>query len=333
MAAQQAQPAADLGPVNTTGTDMSSQEQTTGHRRSTPRACGTPSLWLLMGTLMLCLLAGRTQAHSSHDSRLVHPFIVSGVVLNSDNAGRIEAFAKILGEAAGYPLQVRFVDSYDALSAALRKDPNAIGWTCGAPYVEDHIRDGQQLIGIPLFHGQPTYHSLVITRRGRPETSLLDFKGQILAYSDERSNSSYIVPAYQLKQAGFDIQNYFRLLLLAGNHERSIESVASGLADVAAIDEYVWVEYLKIHPDVGRKLHEIERFGPFPFTPIVAGKAVDRNTIERLQQALTGLAQKPAGKKLLDTFGIDGFVEKNDDFYRPIEDMMRTLGWPQEDPR
>ncbi len=301
-------------------------------RRTAHRQRTVSSGWLISG-LILCLLTASTQAHSSHDSRLLHPFIVSGVILNSDNAGRIEAFARILGEAAGYPLQVRFVDSYSALSAALRKDPDAIGWTCGAPYVEDHLNDGQQLVSVPLFLARPTYHSLIISRRDRPEKSLLDFRGKVLAYSDKRSNSSYMVPTYQLKQAGFEIQSYFRLLLHAGSHERSIEAVANGLADVAAVDEYVWVEYLKIHPDIGQQLHEIERLGPFPFTPIVAGKAVDQKTIERLQQALTGLAQKPAGKKLLDSFGLDGFITRDDDFYQPIKDMMRTLGWPQDAPQ
>ncbi|MCF6209851.1 MAG: PhnD/SsuA/transferrin family substrate-binding protein [Gammaproteobacteria bacterium] len=292
-----------------------------------------PPAWRLISGLALCLLLVSTQIHSGHDARQSHPFIVSGVVLSSDAALHIEDFAKLLGKAAGYPLRVRFVDSYNALSTALREDPSAIGWTCGAAFVEDRIRDGQQLVSIPLFRGQPTYHSLIITRRGRTEASLLDFKGQILAYSDGRSNSGYVVPAYQLKQAGFAIRNYFRLLLHTGNHERSIEAVANGLADVAAVDEYVWVEYLKMHPGIANELHEIERFGPFPFTLVVAGKAVDRHTLERLQQTLSGLAQSPGGKKLLDSFGIDGFVKKENDFYRPIEDMMRTLGWPQEDPQ
>ena len=300
-------------------------------RRTADEPATTPS-WRLIGGLCLCLLMGSAQAHSRHDSRLIHPFIVSGVILNSDNAGRIEAFAKILGEAAGYPLQVRFVDSYDALSTALRTDPDAIGWTCSAPFVEDHHRDGQQLVTVPLLRGQPNYYSLVISRMGGAEKSLLDFRGKVLAYSDRRSNSGYVAPAYALKQAGFDMQNYFRLLLHAGNHERSIEAVANGLADVAAVDEYVWIEYLKRHPDTGQQLHQIERLGPFPFTPIVAGKAVDRATLKRLQQTLGGLAHKPAGKALLDDLGLDGFVTRDKDFYRPIEDMMRSLGWPRDGP-
>lgn len=289
-----------------------------------------PRSWPLipwLAGILLSLATLSAVAHSGHASR-PHPFIVSGVVINSDAAAQIEALANMLGKAAGYPLQVQFAKSYSALSDGLRNDPYAIGWTCGAPFVEDHIRDGQQLIGVPLFRGQPTYHSLIITRQGRPEKSLLDFKGQVLAYSDSRSNSGYIVPAYELSLAGFSIEHYFRLLLHAGNHERSIEALMNGLADVAAIDEYVWVEYLKVHPAAATTLHEIARLGPFPFTPIVAGQAVSGERIAQLQQALLSLSSRPAGQQLLQSFGLDGFSKQTADFYLPIEKMLRQLNRP-----
>ena len=303
--------------------DMDSWKRDDIPCRCAPRPSDGLRCWLLAGILLLCLPLHPAQAHKDQSP---HPFIVSGVIVNSDAAALIESFAKVLSEAAGYSLRVRFVDSYRALSEALREDTNALGWTCGAPFVEDHQRDGQQLVAIPLFRGQPTYHSLIITRRDRPERTLLDFKGEVFAYSDPRSNSGYVVPAYQLKKAGFDIRNYFRLLLHAGNHERSIEAVATGLADVAAVDEYVWVEYLKAHPEAARELREIERFGPFPFTPIVAGKNVDAETIRKLRQALLSLSRRDAGKQLLASFGLDGFTRKDEDFYRPIADMLHSLG-------
>lgn len=285
---------------------------------------------LLTGLMIFCLSLGLAQAHGEHGGKSTHPFVVSGVVLNAAATERMKAFADILGRAAGYALAVDFVDSYSALSEALRNDPNALGWTCGAPFVEDRLKDGQQLIGVPLFRGQPTYHSLVITRRGRPEKSLLDFRGKVLAYSDIRSNSSYVSPAYTLRQAGYDMETFFRFRLHTGNHERSIVAVANGLADVAAVDEYVWVEYLRANPDIEQKVKIIERQGPFPFTPIVAGRGLDAGLVERLQRALVGLKQDRQGRKLLDEFGLDGFVTVSDDFYQPIEAMLRTLKGRQQ---
>jgi phosphate/phosphite/phosphonate ABC transporter binding protein len=280
--------------------------------------------------LTLSLFSGFALGHNGHENN-PHPFVVSGVIVNSDGAERVENFVKVLSKAANYSLKVTHVDSYRDLSEALRTDPNAIGWTSAAPFVEDRRRDGQQLVSVPLFRGQPTYSSLIITRRGRAEKSLLAFKGQVFAYSDPRSNSGYVAPAYQLAKTGIEIHNFFRLMIHAGIHERSIEAVTNGLADVAAVDEYIWVEYLKLHPEIASTVYEIERFGPFPFTPIVAGRAVSPEAIARLQRALLSFSQQSDNARLLQAFGLDGFVTKQASFFDPIAKMMDSLSKIQKD--
>ncbi len=254
-----------------------------------------------------------------------HPFVITGVVVNSGNAKLVHRFVQLLTKQTGYPMKLVFAASYAELSDVLKRQPDAIGWTCGAPFVEDHQSYGQQLIVVPLFQGEPHYSSVVLTRRTGNERTLSDFKGKVLAYSDPRSNSGYFVPAYALREKGININEYFRLLINAGNHERSIEAVLGGLADVAAVDEYVWVEYLKYHPEAGKALREVERFGPFPFTPIVAGPAVKQADIENIRRALVSLSSVPEGKSILASFGLDGFVEKPVAFYAPIESILMSI--------
>lgn len=250
------------------------------------------------------------------------PFVVSGVIINSDSASLIERFIKHLSTRAGYPLRVVYVNKYSELSRILRKNPKAIGWTCGAPYVQDSESAGQQLIAVPLFNKKPTYHSLILTRSNRTEKTLADFKNGVLAYSDPRSNSGFLSPKYALHNQGIDINEHFRLLLNTGSHEGSIEALIDGLVDVAAIDEYVWVSYLKLHPEANKTLHELERMGPFPFTPIVAGNNVGASDINKLSSALLNMNNDTEGQKLLSEFYLDGFVEKKSAFYQPIKNML-----------
>jgi phosphonate transport system substrate-binding protein len=253
------------------------------------------------------------------------PFVISGVVVNSGSAELVNHFVQILSTKSGYPMKPVYVKSYAELSRVLRDNPAAVGWTCGAPYVEDSIKDGQQLISIPLFNHKPLYFSLIISHKDDPLRSLAEFKGKIFAYSDPRSNSGFVAPSYHLKLQDIDIKKHFRLLLHAGNHERSIEAMANGLADVAAIDEYVWIDYIKKHPDIANSLHEIERLGPFPFTPIVAGRQLDKKVIEKLQHILSNMNKTKQGKKILDEFGFDGFVNKKPEFYQPIQNMLNYI--------
>lgn len=258
------------------------------------------------------------QAHATP----MHSFVVSDVVVNSGQARQIESFVHLLSEKSGYPMQAVFTSNYTELSNILREHPDAVGWTCGAPYVEDHKAYGQQLIAVPLFHGKPLYHSLILARKGRPEKRLADFKGEVLAYSDIRSNSGFVSPAYALLGKHIDISKYFRLTIDTGSHENSIAALLSGLADVAAVDEYVWVEYVKAHPEAAGKLQELERMGPYPFTPVVAGHGIDERTKKKLQDALTSMK---AGSQIMLSFGLDGFTLEPDSFYAPIAKMLDVI--------
>jgi len=212
-----------------------------------------------------------------------HLFVVSGVITNGGSDEKIEKFVDMIEKNTGYALRTMYVNSYERLSHVLRDNPDALGWTCGAPYVEDSEHDGQQLIAVPLLNNLPTYSSFIITRKDNNKKALVDFKDKIFEYSDLRSNSGYVAPSVILKDHGYDIGNFFRVKILAGNHERSIESVYRGLADVAAIDEYVWLEAIKANPKYSERLHVIEKSGPFPFTPVVAGADVEKKTIKRVQ--------------------------------------------------
>lgn len=254
-----------------------------------------------------------------------HLFVVSGVVVNSDSGQKVENFVKMIEKKSGYKLKAFYVDSYTRLSEVLRKNPDALAWTCGAPYVQDHIRDAQQLIAVPLFNGVPTYSSYIVSRKSDKGTKLSDFKSRVFVYSDPRSNSGFVAPAKLLKDSGYDINNFFRLKIHAGIHEKSIEAIYRGVADVGAIDEYVWVEYIRTRPQLSEKLHVIQKIGPFPFTPIVAGKNVDKGTLLKLQKALVNMNKEELDRFKKD-FLMDGFVVKNNSFYQVIKNNMIYTG-------
>ncbi len=256
----------------------------------------------------------------------------SGVILDQGSNPLLEQFTRWLAIHADYPLQTAYTENYQAITDHLRQHPTALAWTCGAPFAEDHPRDGQILLAVPLFHGQPTYHSITITRAGRSEQSLFDFKGQVLAYSDPRSNSGFVVPSFVLHQQGQDIHKFFRLLLNTGLHEASIEAVINGLADVANVDEYILQQYMKTHPQSRSRIQQLKSYGPYPFTPLVAGRNTPPAAVKRLQQALVDMAQDREGKQILDQLGLDGFVIKPATFYQPIAAMLSALQQPPTAP-
>ncbi len=274
-------------------------------------------------TISLLISGSSGLAHATET--VPQPFVVTGVIINSHNGNLIERFTNYLSTKSGYPLQVAYVNKYSELSRVLRENPKAVGWTCGAPYVQDNEADGQQLVAVPLFRNKPVYHSLILTRSDRSEKTLADFKDGVLAYSDPHSNSGFLSPQYALLKQGIDIKKHFRLLLHTGSHEGSITALLNNLADVAAVDEYIWTAYLKTHPEAGKRLHEIKRMGPYPFTPIVAGNEVNEKDINKISSILLKMNEDSEGKKLLAEFHLDGFVKKQPAFYQPVKDMLREV--------
>ncbi len=252
----------------------------------------------------------------------ITPFVVSGVVSDSSGSAVVKQFVRYLSNRTGIHFEIYYASNYSKLSTFLREKPTAFGWTCGAPYVEDARRDQQQLVSVPLFKGQPLYHSLIITPLKNSGKKLTDFKNRIFVYSDPRSNSGYLAPSVQLLAQGIEMEKHFSLMINSGNHKNSIISLLNGLADVAAIDEYIWVEYIKKHPQTLLVLHEIERTGPYPFTPVVAGKNASQATIKKVREVLTHMSSDRQGKLILKNIGMDGFVNKPASFYRPVGEMI-----------
>ncbi len=276
--------------------------------------------------ILLSIVAWSLFATTVFAADKAYPFVVSGVVSNSGSDHLIRDFADYLGRRSGYPLKPVFVDSYEKLSSTLKNHEGSLGWTCGVPFVEDNYHYGQKIISVPLFQGRPLYDSVVISTAQNKGKSLMDFRDGVLAYSDPRSNSGYVAPAYHLMQRKQEISQYFRLLLHTGNHENSIEAILNGLADVAAVDEYIWVNYRKTNPADAEALVELERFGPFPFTPIVANPSVADKNIARMRKVLAQMHQDPEGQALLKRFVLDGFVTKDSNFYQPLLERMLEMG-------
>lgn len=279
----------------------------------------------ILSLLLLLLLLFHKVIFAAQDTPKEHLFIVSGVIVNSESSKKIAHFINMIAQKSGYLLKPFYVDSYTRLSKVLRENPDALAWTCGVPYVEDSIKDQQQLIAVPLFNGVPTYSSFIVTRRDNSGKKLLDFKAKILAYSDHRSNSGYVAPSVLLKNGGEDMADFFKVKIHTGTHEKSIEAIYRGIADVGAIDEYVWVEYIKNKPDIAKKLHVIEKSGPFPFTPIVAAKGVPKEMVEKIRIALTNMTQAE-NLRFRNDFKLDGFVSKPPQFFNPIKDNMSYIG-------
>lgn len=278
----------------------------------------------LFHLILILLLFSQLQAQTPH--KQTSAFVFSGVIMNNNNVQLLQDFTAYISKKSDIPLKPAYVNSYTELSRLLKEHPHSLAWTCGAPFVVAHKKAEEKLVAVPLYKGVPTYHSVIITKKPSTKKCISEFKGEILAYSDPLSNSGYLAPKYHLAQSKIKLKEHFSLMLNTGSHEGSITAVRGGLADIAAVDEYILDTYLLKNPDAKKELKEIKRLGPFPFTPIVTGKEVSPQEIKRLKSIFTQMENDPEGRRLLKAFSLDGFVLKETEFYQPIEKMIESVG-------
>ncbi len=242
-----------------------------------------------------------------------------------DEYGMLEEWRRYL--EAKLKRQVEFVmrDSYRETMDLLRLDKLDFAWICDYPFV--YLKDEVRLLAVPLNQGRPFYRSYLIVRANdRARRDMRDLKGAVFAYADPYSNTGYLSPRYQVRQLGEDPARFFRKTFFTWSHRKAIEAVATGLAQGAAVDSYVWDTLSRLRPDITAKTRIITKSVEYGFPPFVAHHAVAEEDYRAMQAALLGMRDELIGKRLLDFLNIDGFVVGDKHMYDDVAKMMHAFG-------
>jgi hypothetical protein len=161
-----------------------------------------------------------------------------------------------------------------------------LGQTCGLPLVE--VLAGRVAVvggedrGLP---GCPPgwYRSAVVVRADDPRGELADYCGATLAVNAFDSQSGWGSILYHvapLARGG----RFFGRIRVTGAHVLSVDRVAAGAADLAAIDLVTWGYCLRHRPAAGR-LRVLMLTEPTPGLPYIAAPGAN---VAALRGALAG---------------------------------------------
>jgi ABC-type phosphate/phosphonate transport system substrate-binding protein len=144
-------------------------------------------------------------------------------------------------ELAGVdPAQITLRFEHDP---ALLLEPGLwFGHTCGYPLMM-HLRQQVSPFCVPLFDVRGTdgkyYSSRIIVATGSTIESIADSRGHIAAVNNPDSNSGMNVLRHAVASVHDAAQfgdRFFARVINTGGHLHSVQAVASGVADIAAID-------------------------------------------------------------------------------------------------
>lgn len=216
-------------------------------------------------------------------------------------------------------------DSYRETMDLIDKGSLDFAWLCDYPYLA--LGKTVRLLAVASYQNKPFYRSyLIVPAKDTRTASIADLKGKVFAYADPHSNTGYVVPRYALKKAAIDEAAHFRKTFFTWSHAKAIEAVASGLAQGANIDSYVWDSLQKVDPKLAARTRIVWKSEEFGFPPIVAYHRVGQGDFDAFQKALFGMGDDPAGRALLAKLNLDGFIAGSPNLYDGVAAMMRDLG-------
>lgn len=217
--------------------------------------------------------------------------------------------------------------TYEQMNELVEKKYVLAAFICSGPYVEGREKFGMELLVAPQMYNDTVYYSYFIVNKDSPIKSFDELMSKKFAFTDLRSNSGTLVPAYVLGKMNETPDTFFKEYIFTGSHDNSIEAVSLNQVDGAAVDHLVW-EYLnKNRPELTARTRIIEKHGPYGIPPFVTSPETDPELKEKLKFILLNMDSDEEGKKILSEIDIQKFVVVNDSIY---ESVMEMVLWKKE---
>ena len=225
----------------------------------------------------------------------------------------------------GRPVEMKQRRTYQEVNDMLGTGKLDAAILCSGPYVYAKRQYGIELLAVPVINGSPTYRSYIIVPQSSTAASFEELHRRRFAFTDPLSTSGYLYPVYVLMSQGRQPATFFAKTLFTYSHDNSIEAVAEGVVDGAAVDSLIY-DYLQgTNPSLVARTRVIHRSPPFGAQPVVVPKNLDQAIKRALRDLFLGLDQDLGGREILKNLGVDRFIQGDDSLYSSIRTMLRVV--------
>lgn len=243
---------------------------------------------------------------------------------------------------------------WSALAAALRdRDlaaPDALdrdtgryaGWrdpglllsqTCGYPYATA-LRGVVSIVAAPAYTAEgcagPTYRSAVVVRADDEARGMPDLRGRRAVFNARDSQSGYSALralAAPLARGG----RFFAEATESGAHAASMQAVADGRADCAAVDCVCWAMAEHYRADLASRLRVLAWSPPAPALPFVTAARRPADEVAAIRAALLDTLADPGtadARRVLFLGGAEPVDDAAYDAVLAMEERAVLAGYP-----
>lgn len=243
-------------------------------------------------------------------------------LLSADLNGLAHDLAALLQSAAGESAEVDGA----AGVGEFREGRVGIALLCGLLYARLHDANPDRFAAVaapvvddPRGGGETVYFSDIVVPAGSAARTLGDLAGSRFACNEPVSFSGCRALEYELIRRGWG-WDLFAERIHTGSHAASLETVARGGAEAAAIDSHVLMLAGRRDPGLGGRLRVLESLGPYPAPPVAIHTGACDVAPEHLAELLGRLPPET-----LRLAGIRCWQRVGDGGYDPIRAVTRGL--------
>ena len=230
-----------------------------------------------------------------------------------------------IGERTGRPVELVQRETYQEINDLIEQGQLDMAFVCTGAYIEGHDTFGMEILAAPVVYGEPVYYSYTIVDADSAATDLADLRGASFAFTDPISNTGTLVPTYLLGQLGETPDTFFGEYIYTYSHDRSIEAVADGLVDGAAVDSLIY-DYMLANDDPAIEGTRILATSePYGIPPIVVHPDLDNDLKRQLRSILLEMHADTEGRAILSAIKIDRFEVTGDSAYDSVREMQAWI--------
>jgi len=205
--------------------------------------------------------------------------------------------------------------------------------TCGYPLMTS-LRGRVRLVATPRYraHGcaGPFHGSALVLHADDDTRDLAGLRDRRCAANQRHSNTGMNLPRAAIADLAGG-KPFFRSVTWTGSHRASLAMVASGQADLAAIDVVTLAQLRRFEPELTKGVRVLGWTEATPGLPLITSTLTDDGTIELLRRALFEIASAPHHAALRDELLLDGFDLVPETAYQSIltlEQRAIAVGYP-----
>ena len=207
-----------------------------------------------------------------------------------------------------------------------------LGQTCGLP-LSVGMAGEAVYVATPVYTAPgcagPHYCSRVITRAGHADNAVSE-RGKVRAAVNASHSLSGCLALADWMVGQGRCRPHDVTWIETGSHRASMNAVAEGKADIAAIDAVAYALATKHMPEIIGQLQVIADGNQFPALPFITA-AANRGIVRKIQNALTALIADAELRLVRETLHLADIAILDPKTYAPIQQQAMALqdrGWP-----